>query len=462
MSIAEQISQASAPECETAVLGSVLFKNDRYWACKEIGLTAEAFSSELHQRLWTAIEEWVKAGQSANPVTLARRFKDDPDMQGLGGPAYLSKMVTGTVGLTGARPEDFARVVIEWSQRRKLAELAGEIEGLALDTAKSPAETMEMIDRTLNDCRITTGKGGLVPMAQVMEAAMASIERAHKRGRVEGIETGLKAIDVALGGLANTDLIVLAGRPGMGKSALAGTIADYVARDHASALFSLEMSAEQFASRILSGEAGVDSTRLRRGNIGSEEMHRVINAGRIAGKIQLFIDDTPQIRPADIRARLKQISRVTPIKLVVVDYIQLMRGDDRRRDYNRVLEIGEITGSLKAMAKEFNCPFLALSQLSRKVEERDDKRPQLADLRDSGSIEQDADQVWFLYRDEYYAKREEPPIGAHAEKINRWHERITAAAGKAELIIAKNRHGPDQTVTLAFQGQYARFANLEN
>lgn len=446
----------AAVECEQAVLGLVFVKNERYWACAETGLGAQHFSRPLHGRLWDAIAVNVKAGVLANPFTLKPRFENDAEL--VEGPAYLAQLASIAIGLAGG-PEHYARVVMQWAGRRRLLEVSATLADEAGAGEVELAEAIEHAEAALASLRESEGARGPVTMAQAVQAALASAERAHKRGRVEGVESGLKAIDDVLGGLANTDLIVLAGRPGMGKSALAGTIAQNVAGGSGVALFSLEMAAEQFAARMVAGAAKLDAARLRKGEISGAELERAIESGRGMENLHLMIDDQAQLRPLDIRARLKRIAQRMPIGLVVVDYIQLMRADVQRRDGSRVLEIAEITGALKAMAKEFSCPVLALSQLSRAVEAREDKRPLLSDLRDSGAIEQDADQVWFLYRDEYYARREEPGSSAGAERYAKWQQRMAASAGVAELIVAKNRHGPDATLKLAFQARSARFAD---
>jgi replicative DNA helicase len=446
----------AAVECEQAVLGSVFVRNERYWACAEAGLMAEHFSTATHQKLWAAVEGHVKAGLPANPFTLAQRFANDVEF--VEGPAYLVHLSTFVVGLAGGA-ESYARVVMEWAARRKLLELSSALGSDACDGAVELRTAIERVETGVASLRETGNTRGPQTMAQAVQAALESAERAHKRGRVEGVESGLKAIDNILGGLADTDLIVLAGRPGMGKSALAGTIAQNVAKQSCVALFSLEMAAEQFASRMVAGAAAIDAARLRKGEISGAELERAVQSGRGMEGLHLVIDDQAQLRPLDIRARLKRIAQKMPVGLIVVDYIQLMRADTQRRDASRVLEIAEITGALKAMAKEFACPVLALSQLSRAVEARDDKRPLLSDLRDSGAIEQDADQVWFLYRDEYYARREEPNSSAGAERYAKWQQRMQASAGVAELIVAKNRHGPDAILKLSFQARYARFAD---
>lgn len=446
----------AAVECEQAVLGSVFVKNERYWACAEAGLMAEHFSSTTHQKLWVAVEGHVKSGMPANPFTLAQRFNNDVEF--VEGPAYLAHLATIAVGLAG-ETQSYARVVMEWAARRTLLALSNALGSDACDGATELRQAIERVEVGVASLRETGNARGPMSMAQAVQAALESAERAHRRGRVEGVASGLTAIDKILGGLANTDLIVLAGRPGMGKSALAGTIAQNVAKDAGVALFSLEMASEQFASRMVAGAAAIDASRLRKGEISSAELERAVQSGRAMDNLHLVIDDQAQLRPLDIRARLKRIAQKMPVGLIVVDYIQLMRADTPRRDASRVLEIAEITGALKAMAKEFACPVLALSQLSRAVEARDDKRPLLSDLRDSGAIEQDADQVWFLYRDEYYAKREEPNATAGADRYAKWQARVQQSAGVAELIVAKNRHGPDAILKLSFQARYARFAD---
>ena len=316
-------------------------------------------------------------------------------------------------------------------------------------------------------------KGEFRAFPVVLSSAIRHIESAwHKVGKVSGVPSDLTGLDEKLGGLQPSDLVILAGRPSMGKTALAVTIAANAAalpntlaeqegakhKNHVVGVFSLEMSAEQLATRLLSGKSRIESDRLRRGDIGEEEWPALVQASQDLGVMPLFIDDTPALSIAALRTRARRLKRTQGLNLLVVDYLQLLRGTSTQSQGNRVQEITEITQGLKAMAKELNVPVLALSQLSRAVESREDKRPMLSDLRESGSIEQDADVVMFVYREEYYLANKEPRPGTPEHE--KWQMELELAHGKAEVIIGKQRHGPTGTVELHFEASVTRFGDL--
>lgn len=450
-----------AEEAEQAVIGVVLFRNADYWRCAETGLKAEHFALAVHGRIWSAIGDLVTAGLEASGVSLHRRFAEDHALAEVGGAGYLAQLAKAAMGVTDIRA--YALVVLEWARRRAMHEMAKRVETEALDATANIDMLVSETDAMLTEVRLVGGAAGTGPlsMQRSTELALAAAERAHQNKKVDGVATSLRALDRQLGGFAKSDLIIVAGRPGMGKTALAGRIAKHTAADgHATAFISIEMSAEQLTQRMIADETGIPVNRIKSGELNSDEMHRIMDAGAGLANLPLFIDPSAEVSPADIRARLKRLQASLPngLGLIVLDYLQLMHADVRRRD-NRVQELTEITRALKVMAKDFNVPLIALSQLSRQVEQRDDKRPQLADLRDSGSIEQDADVVIFVYREEYYLKKSEP---TDPKKRDTWEERLQAVAGRAELIVDKNRHGPTGSVHVAFNGRFTRFENIDD
>lgn len=451
----------AATQAEQAVIGGVFMRNDAYWACAEAGLKPEHFSSTLHQRLWEAVSDLLVAGSEAKPVALHRRFAGDEELAQHGGARYLAELAAAAVGIVDVA--GYAGIVVDWAARRQMYGLAQRLEAEALDGQAETGKILAMAETALADCRLMGAKAGQGPvsMTQATKGALEAAERAYQRKMVDGVSTSLRGLDSLLGGFAKSDLIVLAGRPGMGKSALASRFVTEAAREgHGAGFFSLEMSAEQLTQRIMADRCSIDVSRIKTGRLIDGEMHAIIEASRQIETLPIVIDATPQVTPADIRARLKRLQPALKggLGLVVVDYLQLMQSDMARRDANRVLEIGQITGALKGIAKDFNVPLIALSQLSRAVEQRDDKRPQLSDLRDSGSIEQDADVVIFVYREEYYLKKSEP---TDPTKRSQWEERMARAAGRAELIVDKNRHGPTGSAMVAFNGKFTRFENLD-
>ncbi|MDB5438151.1 MAG: replicative helicase [Caulobacteraceae bacterium] len=469
---------ASAPaniEAEQALLGALLYDNAAYERLSD-RLNARHFYEPFHQRLFSALETHIRKGQLAEPILLADEFKRDPAFEELGGIRYLADLVDRAP--PAANAPDYARAVYELAMRRDLIRIGGEI---AHDAAQPDAE------RTANDqieaaeqqlyALAETGStgGGFVPFAEALRGAVEMAAEAYSRdGGLAGVSTGLIDLDQKLGGLHPSDLLILAGRPSMGKTALATNIAFHVARHYAwepqpdggrktvnggvVAFFSLEMSAEQLAMRLLAEVSGVSSDRLRKGEIDASEFGRVRDAAIEIQEAPLHIDATGGLSIAKLAARARRLKRSAGLDLIVVDYLQLLTADSGKGESNRVQEVSAITMGLKALAKELSVPVMALSQLSRQVENREDKRPQLSDLRESGSIEQDADAVMFVYRESYYLSRAEPREGS--EEHLKWQEQLEQVAGRAEVIIGKQRHGPIGTVKLAFNEDLTKFGNL--
>lgn len=445
-------------EAEQILLGAILTNNAAYHQCSEI-LQVEHFSDPLHGKMYDAISKLIGKGQVVNLFSLKTWFERDADLKAVGGNAYLAKLVASTV--MGSDYGSYARMIRDAALRRRLIAVAD----AALASAYAPppeasaAEQIEVFERSLCDIANGAQDGGFAPFRLGLTSAIVQADAAHKRdGTLTGISTGIEALDNLLGGLHRSDLIILAARPGMGKSALASNIAAHAAMMHRTeegpdgkprtvdgamvGFFSLEMSAEQIATRILAERAGVSSEHVRRGKLTSVEFDRVLQASHQLENLAMHVDDTPALSIAGLRTRARRLQRQRGLDLLVVDYLQLV--ESARRD-GRVQEVSEISRGLKTLAKELNVPVLALSQLSRKVEERTDKRPQLADLRDSGSIEQDADVVMFVYREEYYRQL----AGQDASDVE----------GKAEVAIAKQRHGPTGLAHLRFEAAFTRFSD---
>ena len=467
---------------ELAVLGAILINNDLYHRVADF-LRPEDFFEPVHRRIFEACAERIAKGQLADHTTLFHLFEHDEALRELDGAEYLARMARAAESLVHA--VDYARVVHDLAIRRRLIAIGEEVVKEAYDpeTAKSGLEQIEDAEQRLFElAQRGERRGDFRGFPEVLESAVRLIHSAYqKEGRVTGVPTGLIGLDDRLGGLQRSDLIVLAGRPSMGKTALALTIAANAAASRAAgvdaeglrhenytvALFSLEMSAEQLATRLLSAEAGIPSDELRKGRLKEEDFHRIVEATQRLAARPLFIDDTPALSIAALRSRARRLKRSHGLSLVVVDYLQLLRGTGSYAQANRVQEVSEITQGLKAIAKELEVPVLALSQLSRAVESREDKRPQLSDLRESGTIEQDADVVMFVYREEYYLARAEPqPRDGESperfdERHRRWRERLEQCHNKAEVIIAKQRNGPIGRVHLQFDANFGRFRNLE-
>ncbi|MEK0082513.1 replicative DNA helicase [Benzoatithermus flavus] len=469
-------------EAEQSLLGAILVNNEAYHRVAEF-LRPEHFFEPVHQRIFERCAERIARGQLADPVTLKLLFEEDEALRELDGSKYLRDLAHAAETIINA--VEYGHIIHDLALKRGLIAVGEEVVNRAFDRTASETgrEQIELAERALFAlAQEGEARGEFRPFPQVLTAAVKHIESAwHKVGKVSGVPTDLTGLDEKLGGLQPSDLIILAGRPSMGKTALAVTIAANAAaqpnvhaeqentkhRNYVVGVFSLEMSAEQLATRLLSGKARIESDRLRRGDISEEEWPLLVQASQELGTMPLFIDDTPALSIAALRTRARRLKRTQGLHLVVVDYLQLLRGTSVQSQGNRVQEITEITQGLKAMAKELNVPVLALSQLSRAVETREDKRPMLSDLRESGSIEQDADVVMFVFREEYYLSRAIPTQreGESKEKFDlryeEWRRRLEAIHNKAEVIIAKQRHGPIGSIQLQFDANFGRFNNLE-
>jgi replicative DNA helicase len=456
-------------EAEQALLGALLLNNKAF---ENVGdfLRPYHFANPVHGRIFEAIATFIDRGHVADPITLKDYFAKDEDLTTVGGATYLVDLVDSVYSLVSVG--DYGRLIFDNFLRRELIAIGHDlvVEARTTDIEETAQTHLETAEKKLFDLATSGQLGGqTIAFNQALTQAIEMAEVAFKRdSHVVGVTTGLADLDNTLGGLHPSDLIILAGRPSMGKTALATNIAFNAAyafleskKDGGNvAFFSLEMSAEQLATRILSCEAKVSSDKIRRGEISSQDFPKFVEVSRKIGNIGLFIDDTPALSVTALRNRARRLKRQHDIGLIVVDYLQLLEagGNKRGGGENRVQEISEITRGLKAIAKELNVPVLALSQLSRAVEQRDDKRPQLADLRESGSIEQDADVVMFVFREEYYEARKEPPEGT--EKHAEWRAKMAKIYNRAEVIIAKQRHGPIGIIPLFFDGRFTKFGDL--
>ncbi len=460
-------------EAEQALLGAILVNNDAFDRVSDF-LKPQHFAEELHRRIYDVAAQLIRAGKLATPITL-KTFLGEHDLGGVTIAQYLARLAAEATTIINAA--DYGRTIHDLAVRRDLIVIGEDIVNGAYDAPinASPRDQIEEAERKLYSVA-ETGRydGGFQRFTDALATAVDMAAKAWEReGRLSGLATGMTDLDRMLGGLQPSDLVIVAGRPGMGKTALATNIAFNVAKayefearpDGAQAtvnggvvgFFSLEMSAEQLATRIISEQASVASYKIRRGDISEGEFHRVAQAAREMQTVPFYIDQTGGISIAQLAARARRLKRQRGLDLLVVDYIQLLAASKTRSD-SRVQELTEITTGLKALAKELNVPILAISQLSRQVESRDDKRPLLSDLRESGSIEQDADVVLFVYREEYYLKNRQPHEGT--DEFLEWQGRMEQVHGKAEIIIGKQRHGPTGTVELAFEAEMTRFANL--
>lgn len=456
-------------EAEQGLLGALLVDNR---GLEKIGdfLKATHFFVPAHQRIYDAISRMVERGQNASPVTLKNYFENDTDLKDVGGPQYLVDLAAGVISVVNTA--DYARTIYELHLRRELIALGEEVvnESYEHDLESPITETIERAEARLFEIAETgESKGQFQTLRDSVAAAIKQAEKAfNTEGHVTGVTTGLTDMDKKLGGFQNSDLVILAGRPSMGKTALATNMAFRAAEAYANSggregavvgFFSLEMSADQLAMRILADCSGVPSDAIRKGMIKQEDFRSFAQASQKLSQVPLYIDDTPALTIGAVRTRARRLKRQFGLGMLVIDYLQLLRGSgSRQSSENRVIEISEITRGLKAIAKELAIPVIALSQLSRQVEQREDKRPQLSDLRESGSIEQDSDVVMFVYREEYYLSRAEPEPGT--DKHLKWQERMGEVHNVAENIIAKQRHGPIGTVRLHFNPNLTRFSDL--
>ncbi len=470
-------------EAEAALLGALMIDN-RLVGDVQMLLRADHFFEDIHGRIFTAILNMADKNMVANPVTLRPMFDNDEAMKELGGAGYLAKLTGSGAALIGAK--DFARQIYDLALLRELVSVGRDMVTGALDTSEAidPKGQIEAAEMSLYKVAESGGEsGGTKTFKQTSQAALEMADKAmNSSGGLSGITTGLETLNLKTGGMHKSDLVILAGRPGMGKTALATNIAFNAARRWVReqeegvdekkragakvAFFSLEMSSDQLGTRILAENAGISSEELRKGTISSSEFRKLASAASDLQDLPLFIDDTPALTIAALRTRARRMKRQHKIGFIVVDYLQLLQGSGNGRDGNRVQEISEISRGLKTLAKELEVPVLALSQLSRAVEQREDKKPQLSDLRESGSIEQDADMVWFVFRQEYYdaqAEPERPSVNSSVDvhsKHETWAQKANESHGKADVIIAKQRHGSTGRVELSFEAKITKFGDL--
>jgi len=455
-------------EAEQAVIASILVSNEIYDEISPI-LDSQKFFDPIHAKLYETIEKLISKGLLANPITLKNHFENNEGLKELGGQEYLIKITKFSTSAKQAI--DYANIVQEMHVRRELIKISQSVLDEAstnIDTNTTGEEIIQNTEKSLFDL---AERGHFNQSFMKFENALKqTIEMAKSAYQNEeglvGVPTGLTDLDSRLGGLHKQDLVIIAGRPSMGKTALATNIAFYAAKNiekkgtkSTVAFFSLEMSSEQLSTRILSEQSRIRSNDIRRGKVSEKEFEQFIETSKNIYELPLYIDETPAITIAAISNRSRRIKRLFGLELIVVDYIQLMKSSGKQ-EYNRVQEISEITQGLKALAKELSVPVLALSQLSRAVEQRDDKKPLLSDLRESGSIEQDADVVMFVYREAYYLERKEPRPGGidYAE----WQAKMNEVSHLAEIIIGKQRHGPTGNIMLEFEAQFTKFKDIQN
>ena len=452
-------------EAEQSVIGSILVNNEVFDEINTI-ISNVNFYDPMHQKIFSSIENLIYKGMLANPITLKNYFENEKDEINV--PEYLVKI---TKFSTSARQAiEYSKIIYDMFVRRELIKISEQM----IDNAKendletSGQTIIENSEKLLYDlAEKGTFNSSLIKFDDAMKQTIEMASAAYKNeGGIVGVPTGLRDLDDKLGGLHQSDLIIIAGRPSMGKTSLATNIAFNAAQNiqvnatkSSIAFFSLEMSSEQLSTRIISEQARIGSNDIRRGRISDEQFDRFLETSKNISELPLFIDETPAISIAAMSNRARRIKRLHGLDLIVVDYIQLMKGSLNNKD-GRVQEISQITQGLKAIAKELGVPVLALSQLSRQVEQRDDHKPQLSDLRESGSIEQDADVVMFVYREGYYLQRKEPREATveHAE----WQAKMNEVAHLAEIIIGKQRHGPIGKVTLEFEERFTKFKDTQN
>ena len=452
-------------EAEQSVIGSILVSNEIFDEINTI-VSSNNFYDPMHQKIFSAIENHIFKGMLANPITLKNYFENEKDEINV--PEYLVKITKFSTSTRQAT--EYSKIIYDMFVRRQLIKISEE----TIDTAKlndlniNGQNIIENSERLLFDlAEKGSFNSSLIKFDEAMRQTIEMASAAYKNEEgIVGVPTGLRDLDDRLGGLHQSDLIIIAGRPGMGKTALATNIAFNAAnklqdsgRKSSIAFFSLEMSSEQLSTRILAEQSRIKSNDIRRGKISDDQFDKFIETSKNISELPLYIDETPAISIAALTNRARRIKRLFGLDMILVDYIQLMKGSFNNKD-GRVQEISEITQGLKALAKELSVPVVALSQLSRAVEQRDDKKPQLSDLRESGSIEQDADVVMFVYRQSYYLKSKEPRAATveHAE----WQAKMNEVSHLAELIISKQRHGPTGNITLEFEEMFTKFKDLQS
>lgn len=463
-------------EAEQALLGAILVNNEAFYRVSDF-LEPRHLFEPIHQQIYEIAGSLIRAGKIATPVTLKTFLPGDADIGGMTVSQYLARLAAEATTIINAH--DYGRTIYELALRRDLIRIGEEMVNVAFDAPvdMAPRSQIEDAERKLYELA-ESGRydGGFQRFSQALTVAIDMAANAYQRdGKLSGLATGLHDLDAKMGGLQKSDLIVLAGRPGMGKTSLATNIGYNVARawrgevgpdGHMKTVnggvvgfFSLEMSGEQLATRIISERTNIPSSIIRRGGISADQFEIIKNASIEMQNLPFYVDETGGLSIAQLAARARRLKRQKGLDLIIVDYIQLLQGSANRASQGRVQEVTEITTNLKALAKELAVPIIALSQLSRQVESRDDKRPQLSDLRESGSIEQDADVVMFVFREEYYLENKKPQEGT--DEFFKWQQEVDRAHGKAEVIIGKQRHGPTGTVELQFEASVTRFDNLD-
>ena len=428
-------------EAEQSVVGAMLMDKDAITTASEI-ISGNDFYQSAYGIIFDSMVELFNESKPVDLITLQERLKEKDVPAEVASLEFVKDLVTAVP--TSANVKYYAQIVAVKSMMRKLIKLNEEIANTCYAGKESLEAVLEKTEKAVFDLLQKRNTGEYVPIKQVVLNALDRIEKASKnKGTVTGIPTGFIDLDYKLSGLQPSDLVLVAARPSMGKTAFVLNIAQYMAfkKDKGVAIFSLEMSKEQLVNRLFSLESQVDAQALRTGNMKDSDWEKLIEGAGIIGKSNLIIDDTPGISVSELRSKCRKYKLEHGLDIVIIDYLQLMTGSVGKNSESRQQEISEISRSLKGLARELNVPVVALSQLSRAVESRPDKRPMLSDLRESGAIEQDADVVMFIYRDEYYNKDSE-------------------FKKQAEIIIAKQRNGPVGTVNLAWLGEYTKFANL--
>ncbi len=470
-------------EAERALLGAVLMNNRAFERVSEF-LSAEHFADPVNGRIYQACAKLIEQGHQANPVTLKTYLERDDLIIAAGGIKYLASLAAAAVTIINAG--DYGKLIYDLFLRRELIALGENMVNEAFESQpdESAMDQIEGSEQKLfNLASSNAAEGGFQTFESALSTAISLAEAAHRReGALAGVTTGLRDLDSKLGGLHSSDLLILAGRPSMGKTALATTMAFNAARYYRTtenvedkgklvAFFSLEMSAEQLATRILAERSKINSHSIRTGGLSNDDFARLVVASQETSDLPLYIDDTPAVTVSAIRTRCRRLARQNKtgghsgLGLIVIDYLQLIAPARGERSENRVQEISAITRGLKALAKDLGVPVMALSQLSRAVEQREDKRPQLSDLRESGTIEQDSDVVMFVFREEYYLERAEPSQKPEEtserfhERYTKWQERFQQSHNVAEVLVAKQRHGPIGTVKLHFEANFTHFSD---
>ncbi len=461
---------------EAAILGAILFDNNAFGRVSDI-LNHSDFYAPGHTLIYETVAAWIPKGNVADGVTLHDYFSRKGKLEEIGGAPYLADLIDRAA--FGPEIVDYATIVRDLAIRRELIDIGSEMVSVAVHPNDdiSGNTQIEVAEKKLGALATRgSARGGFKSFDFAVTESIEMATAAYQRdGNIAGISTGLADLDSKLGGLHKSDLLILAGRPSMGKTSLATNIAYNVAAAFKEEInengvaelkdggrvgfFSLEMSCEQLATRILAEVSGVQSHRIRQGDLERHEYDKLRDAAAGLESLPLFIDDTGGISISQLAARARRLKRDPGLDVLIIDYLQLITGSGARKGESRVQEVSEITMSLKSLAKELGVPIIALSQLSRQVENRDDKRPQLSDLRESGSIEQDADAVLFVYRESYYLERQEPDEAG--EQFKEWQEKLDRVRNIGEVIISKQRHGPIGKVELYFDANITKFSNLD-